>query len=933
MGRLYSFKLIIGIALLWLALLAYGLVFYSTQVYRELAVEDKAETLQVMLETKSREIVDNLYVQQNHFALWLQDNNAFKQALTDPNRDRLRNWVSESFDKLARETDGFRLKSVIIRDIDRGILAEASDNSQQSYSGCIVTLNATSQASISRQISKNALCSHENNLYTEILTPIEFLNFRAYLHIIAYAIDSLSTIEKYMDMPLQITTGNGNVRYRSGNWPDNDSDSQLRSVFNLYGDDLVLGASIVGSFDNQLFLSQLEHTRGKFLIVTTIATGVVLIAVLILLGRAFLPLNKLRNSAGAMLTGKHASISEKELPYELRDLVSSYNEMVEGLETETINRRQMEEKLRSEKDFIATTLNSINNPVIVINSKGLIKLVNPGGEKLFGDKEANLMNQSIHEALILYSNRQATHIVDVKHLLTRKTILNSLFFYDPGRNIVELEFSASPMIDMEAEDVGYVIILKDVSEDRKLRRKLSYESSHDRLTRFLNRSAFEQRFENLVTEDYGTNPQHVLAYLDVDQFRIVNETGGNTAGDVLLRQVGSIIKMHVRKSDILSRLGGDEFGLIMPFIEIDKAMEVMQQILIEIQQAGFEWEDKQYQVTASIGAMAFGQMNDEYHEFYSKVTTACSIAKKNGGNQYHAIGENDEKVMAQQVSMDWVAGITKGFSEDRFCLYVQPIISMDEGDKGAHYEVLIRYRSPDGAIVSPGEFLPSAERYNLIEKIDTWVVRNIIQWIEDHQDQEIMFSVNLSGRSIGSLTFHKFLKEILQKSSINKSALCFEITETSVVDNIEKSVEFINSIKRIGAKFSLDDFGTGLSSFSYLKRFPVDYLKIDGEFVRDIIENDSSFVFVRSMTEVGHSLDMKVIAEFVESDAVSGRLREANIDYIQGYYVGRPVPIESLELDIDKSKKSISRPKSKSKTIAKAKSKAKIKAITKRKAS
>jgi diguanylate cyclase (GGDEF)-like protein/PAS domain S-box-containing protein len=576
-----------------LALLAYGLAFYSTQVYRELAVENKTESLQVMLKTKSREIVDSLYERQIHFASWLQNTNSFKQALTDPNGNRLRTWVSENFDKLATNTEKFRLKSVIIRDLDGGILAEAGDSSLQSYSGCIVTLNAINQASFDRQISKNSLCSHKNNLYTEILTPIEFSDFRAYLQIIAYAIDSLSTIEHHIGMPLQITTGNKNVRYRSSSWPDTVSDIQLRSVFNLYGDDQILGANITGLFDQQLFLGQLEHTRGKFLIVTTIATGVVLIAVLIMLSRAFLPLNKLRNSVGALLAGKHASIRENELPIELRDLVSSYNEMVEGLETETINRRQMEEKLRSEKDFIATTLDSINNPVIVINSKGLIKLVNPGGEQLFGDKEANLIDQSIHEALILYSNRLATHIVDVKHLLTGKKVLNSMFFYDPGRNIVELEFSASPMIDLDTEDVGYVIILKDVSEDRNLRRKLSYEGSHDRLTQFLNRGAFEQRFENLVTEDYGTTPQHVLAYLDVDQFKIVNETSGNTAGDVLLRQVGSIIKMHVRKSDILSRLGGDEFGLIMPFFEIDKAMELMQRILIGIQQTGFEWEDKQ----------------------------------------------------------------------------------------------------------------------------------------------------------------------------------------------------------------------------------------------------------------------------------------------------------------------------------------------------
>jgi diguanylate cyclase (GGDEF)-like protein/PAS domain S-box-containing protein len=933
LDRLYSFKIIIGIALLWLALLAYGLAFYSTEVYRELAIADKNESLQVMLETKSREIVDSLYEQQNRFALEIQKNVSFIQALTDPNRDRLRAWMTGNFDNLASDTDEFRLKSVIVRDLDGGILAEAGDNSPQSYSGCIVTLNAINEASFKSQISKNALCSHENNLYTEVLTPVDIPDSRVYLQIIAHAIDGLKALEQHMGMPLQIIAGNRKVRYRSSNWPDTESDIQLRPVFNLYGDDLILGANITGSLDLHLFLGHIEHTRDKFLIVTTIATGVVLIAILILLGYAFMPLNNLRNSVGALLTGTHVPISEKELPYELRDLVSSYNEMVEGLETETINRRQMEEKLRSEKDFITTTLNSINNPVIVINSKGLIKLVNPGGEKLFGDKEVNLMNQSIHESLILYSNRHATHIVDVKHLLTRKTILNSMFFYDPGRNIVELEFSASPMIDMEAEDVGYVIILKDVSEDRKLRRKLNYEGSHDRLTRFLNRSAFEQRFENLVTEDSDTNPQHVLAYLDVDQFKIVNETGGNTAGDVLLRQVGSIIKMHVRKSDILSRLGGDQFGLIMPFFEIEKAMEVMQKILIGIQQTGFEWEDKQYQVTASIGTMAFGQVNDEYHDFYSKVIAACSIAKKNGGNQYHSIDENDEKVRAQQVSMDWVAGIMKGLKEDLFCLYVQPIISMDNSDSSAHYEVLIRYRSPDGSIVSPNEFLPSAERYNLIEKIDTWVVKMVIQWLEDHPDRDIMFSVNLSGRSIGSPTFHKFLQECLQQSSVKKSALCFEITETSMVENVEKSVEFINSIKRIGAKFSLDDFGTGLSSFSYLKRFPVDFLKIDGVFVRDIIENDTSFVFVRSMAEVGHSLDMKIIAEFVESGTMFGRLREAKIDYIQGYHVGRPTPIESLEIDTEKTKKSITKPKSKPKAKAKANTKVKAKSITKKKAS
>jgi len=896
--RFYSFKLIISVALLCLTVLAYGLAYYSTLVYRELAVGNQTESLQLLLEAESRQVLDNLNGQQIRFALELQNKNSFRRALNDPDKGHLKSWLRDNFDRIVKDIDEFRLNSLIIRNLEGVIVAQASDDNLRAYGGCIVIQNAIAAASFNRPISKNALCSYKGDLYSEILSPLDNSSSRIYLQVIVNAIDSLKAIEQYVDMPLQISTGNENVRYRSENWPETDHDNYLQPVYRLYGDDSSLGANISGLSDQHLFFNRLEHSRDKFFVVTTIATITALALVLFLLSRAFRPLNKLRNSVGALLTGKPASINEAEVPSELRDLVLAYNEMVEGLEAETISRRQMEEKLRSEKDFIATTLDSINSPVIVIDSKGSIKLVNPGGEKLLDDNEANLISQSIHEVLILYSNRQTTRIVSIKQLLSSETTLSSMFYYDSRRNIVELEFSASPMIDIEAEDIGYVIILRDVSEDRKLRRKISYEGSHDRLTRFLNRSAFEKRFESLVTEDFGANPQHVLAYLDIDQFKIVNETGGNAAGDVLLQQIGLIIKSHVRKSDILSRLGGDEFGLIMPFFEVDQAMQVLQKILIQIQQTGFEWDDKQYHITASIGAMVFGQMNDEYAEFYSKVTTACSLAKKNGGNQYHVIGENDEKVMAQQESMDWVAGIMKGFNEDRFCLYVQPIISMEGDARCTHYEVLIRYRDPDETIIPPSQFLPPAERYNLIERIDIWVVDKIIHWLQENKEKTrgIMFSVNLSGRSIGSQTFHKYLHEKLLQSDIEKSALCFEITETSVVENVEKSVDFINSIKQLGVKFSLDDFGTGLSSFSYLKRFPVDYLKIDGEFIRDIIENETSFVFVRSMTEVGHSLDMKVIAEFVESDTMYDRLREANIDYIQGYHVGKPVAIETLKL-------------------------------------
>jgi diguanylate cyclase (GGDEF)-like protein/PAS domain S-box-containing protein len=896
LSRLYSIKFIIGVALLWLGLLAYGLAIYSTQVYRDHAIETQLDSLQDQIERESDEAVKDLYNKLKLFALRLQAEAPFEQALTEGDTVAMEAWLGKTYTRYQVSRGMFRLKAIIVRDLFGEIIAHSSVDGLDNYAGCAEVLDSLHGSLIRMLKPRYALCSFDNRLFGEVLVPVGTLEPRAYLHIIADASDGLANIASRINMPIKVQHGSGELLYQSEQWLEIDDGAHLYPTYKLYGDDAFLGAVISGAYDKRPLILRLHHTETGFLVITTIATIVALLLALFMLNRAFQPMNKLRNSVGALLTGKYASISEDKLPNELRDLVLAYNQMVEGLEIETINRRNIEERLRSEKDFIATTLDSISNPVIVVDSKECIKLVNPGAEKLFGNDQASLIDTSIHELLILYSNRQATRIINISQLLTHKLSMSSMFFYDASHNLVELEFSASPMIDVLAEDVGFVIILKDVSEDRKLRRKLSYEGSHDQLTGFLNRSAFEQKFENLVTEDNGALPQHVFAYLDIDQFRTVNETCGSAAGDLLLKQISGIIKKQVRQSDVLSRLSGDEFGFIMPFFEMERALPAIQKIIIEIQHSRFVWNEHEYRVTASIGVMAFGRLSDEYADHYSKVSTACFLAKQNGGNQYHYIDENDEKVIAQQVSMEWVSGIMEGFTKDRFCLYVQPIVPIDHTEEYDHYEVLIRYRDHDGSIIAPGHFLPPAERYNLIERIDSWVVGSVISWFQENptMDQKIMFSINLSGRSISSPTFHNFLREALSSSNVDMRALCFEITETAVVDNVERSVEFINSIKQLGVRFSLDDFGTGLSSFSYLKQFPVDYLKIDGEFVRDIIEDEKSYVFVRSMTEVGHALDMKVIAEFVESDTMFDKLREANVDYAQGYTVGRPVSIDTL---------------------------------------
>ena len=883
------------IALLWLGALAYGLAIYSTQIYRAHAIESHTESLQTLLELKTHEVIDDLFLKQVQYAERLQNEPRFKQVLNNGDAEAMRAWLAESYAKYQAKDGGIKLKSIIVRDPKGQMFAQISDDAVMARQGCPDSLNAIGGL-LALLKPKNLLCSFDGEAFSDVVVPVGAIEPLAYLQIVAYTLDELQRIEPDIGFPLRITNGAGRRLYQSDKWISHSRGTHLYPDYRLYGDDDSLAAQITAAFDQQAFVNRLQHTETHLLIITTIATVSALLLVLVVLNRAFLPMKNLRNSVGALLTGKYAPISEEKLPHELHDLVVAYNEMVEGLEIETITRRQMEEKLRSEKDFISTTLDSITNPVIVIDSKDNIKLVNPGAEKLFGEPESELIDVAIHDVLVLFANRQATRIVDIRQLLSRQASISSMFYFDSNRKLVELEFSASPMIDMEAEDVGYVIILKDVSEDRKLRRKLSYEGSHDQLTRFLNRNAFESRFEALITEEDTVSTQHAIAYLDIDRFRMVNEACGSTAGDLLLKQVGSIIKSQVRKSDILSRLSGDEFGIIMPYFEMEHALQTIQKIIIEIQHTPFVWNEHEYFITASIGVMSFGAMNDVYEDVYSKITTACSLAKQNGGNQYHYIDENDEKVMAQQESMEWVSGIMEGIAEDRFCLYVQPIVSMDGANQSPHYEVLIRYRSPDGRIVSPGDFLPPAERYNLIERIDVWVVTNVLSWLQRNQEKipDIMFSINLSGRSIGSQTFHNFLRETLSSTSVDLRALCFEITETAVVDNVERSVEFIKSIKKLGAKFSLDDFGSGLSSFGYLKQFPVDYLKIDGEFVRDIIDDEKSYVFVRSMTEVGHCLNMKVIAEFVESDDMFEKLRMANVDFIQGYTVGKPVDIETL---------------------------------------
>lgn len=894
--RLFGIRAIALIGMGMLTLLALGLTWYSTETYQRFALDNQFKFSREMLNLETHELIKELNQGLHSFASQLQQDTGFSDALAAANSSVLSEKMRLSLAQVNDPSVNIHLKALLMRDLTGDVIAAAHADGYLQYSGCPVLIDKIITQNIPQEYT---LCSHEGELYAEVILALDEPGTTGFLHLIAHVSDQLQRLEKEIKAPIQITSPNKATLYQSSNWSSFlDQDDRHKVVsYVLYGDDHVPGLTISGIYDFSDFSQLIGETSMNLLIVTALIALAVLVLVILLLGLAFRPLDQIRSSVGSLLTGRYNPISVDNLPIELSELVDVYNELVHDMQEAAQSQQKAEKDLISERDFISTTLDSINNAVVVVNSKLMIKLANPAAEKMFGDSEENLQLYPMDEMIVMYTNRSTTHIANLKKLVKQPFQLVNLFIQQQDKTI-EVEMTASPMVDKESEEVGHVLVFKDVTEDRKLRRKLNYEGSHDKLTGFLNRSALERKFDSMVSDNDYTRNQHILGYLNLDQFKLVNDTCGNAAGDQLLKQVAKIIKSNVRKSDLLARLGGDEFGILLPYAETSTATNTVNEILTYINQEGFNWEDREFTITASAALVPFGLAGDDYSEKLSMLTTARSIAKDNGGNQCYLIGDDDEKVQQHHSTMGWASGINKGFSEDRFKLYAQPIVPLKQQEKRKHYEILIRYQDDDDTIIRPGEFLVPAERFNLIEKIDRWVVSEVIRWLAANPQLAglIQLSINLSGRSIGSANFHRFLVQLLETESVDATSLCFEITETAAVKDVEKSIEFIRVIKNLGAKFSLDDFGSGLSSFTYLKQFPVDYLKIDGVFIKDILHDAHSYDFVRSITEVGHCLGMKVIAEFVESRNMFHILREAKVDYIQGYTIGKPAPIDLLQL-------------------------------------
>lgn len=424
--------------------------------------------------------------------------------------------------------------------------------------------------------------------------------------------------------------------------------------------------------------------------------------------------------------------------------------------------------------------------------------------------------------------------------------------------------------------------------------QISYQAMHDPLTGLVNRREFENRLDALLRRPAPAGTRHTLLYLDLDQFKIVNDTCGHHAGDTLLRHLTSLLLSRVRQSDVLARLGGDEFGLLLEDCDGDRAYRIADTLRETVKEFRFVWADKTFSIGASIGLVSFGSEGLTLSDILRLADGACYVAKEKGRNRIHVYSPGDGELAERQGQMNWVGRIAKAVEEERLVLYRQKIVPLQASGQPVRYEFLIRILGEQGELIPPQAFLPAAERYNVIPTIDFWVIRKVFEQYERDcrgQDRPYTCSINLSGATMGDDRLLPYISEQFRIFDIPPSAICFEITETTAIANMAVAINLITRLKEIGCQFALDDFGSGMASFSYLKNLQVDFVKIDGSFVSDFLADPVDRAMVEAINNIGHVMGIQTIAEHVSDPAMMSALRQIGVDYAQGFSIGMPEPV------------------------------------------
>jgi diguanylate cyclase (GGDEF)-like protein/PAS domain S-box-containing protein len=575
----------------------------------------------------------------------------------------------------------------------------------------------------------------------------------------------------------------------------------------------------------------------------------------------------------------------------------------EGTLADITERKRAELQLSDEKEKAQVTLQSIGDAVITADAEGRIEYLNPVAEALTGWASLEAAGRPVAEIIQLLGESTRQPIDNpILRCLREGRIVElvepSLLVSRSGQEI-SIQDSAAPIRDRGGRMIGAVMVFHDVSQERRLQRALAYQATHDALTGLINRREFENRLtEALLAARENPALHHALLYLDLDQFKVVNDTCGHQAGDRLLKQLTSVVQTRIRTSDVLARLGGDEFGVLLVDCTLETAHRIAENLRQAIRDFRFVWEDRVMNVGVSIGLAEIDGQVDTLDAVMSAADVACYSAKDSGRNRVQTYQQG--RAPERHREMQWVSRINRACEENRLELFCQPIVPIRAGvEKLRHFELLLRMRDEQGALVQPSEFIPAAERFNLMPAIDRWVVRQACRQLAhrrgDTRCEPYVLGINLSATTLNDEQFLDFVIAELARAELAPGALCFELTEGAAMTSLASATHFIGELRDRGCRFSLDDFGSGLSSFIFLKNLPVDFLKIDGQFMHNVTRDHIDRSLVEAIAQIGQTMDIRTVAERVDSADVLARLAEIGIEYAQGHYIGAPQPVAVLE--------------------------------------
>lgn len=557
-----------------------------------------------------------------------------------------------------------------------------------------------------------------------------------------------------------------------------------------------------------------------------------------------------------------------------------------------------QQRLARESEHLRVTLDAITDAVIATDESGVITFLNPVAEALTGWPAQSAVGCPVDDVLVLIETATGARVPGpVNDALEG---MHVCFLREGSRlcsrdgTFYEIQDTASPLTAADGRLVGAVVVFRDVSSHKAMEKALDYQATHDALTGLTNRAGFELALQRALSDE--GHESSILCFINLDRFKVVNDTAGHIAGDALLRECASVIGRQIRDDDVLARLGGDEFGLLLRHCPLGRARNIAERLIDALNAIRFDWESAVYDIGASVGLVKLDARVTTVEEAMSRADVACYAAKHRGRGQVMEYTAEDSDASRRHLELQMVASLRESLEANRFVLYAQEIRAMAAEDEPGHYEVLLRLRGRDGEIISPGAFIPAAERYQMMPHIDRWVLCQLL--LERGEELAgiagLNLAINLSATTLDDADFLPYLARLLAETSLEAHRLTFEITETTVVNQMGSVSEVLVWLRDQGCKVALDDFGSGFSSFNYLKHFKVDYLKIDGSFVRNLVRSSVDHTIVESINEVAHRLGIQTVAEYVEDEALIPLLRETGVDFVQGYAIGLPEPLDSL---------------------------------------